>query len=187
MILRFVLAAALSLEGLPEEAPREGTVITVDLTRNTAYLFQDGQLLRSSSVASGSEKVLKRGTRFWLFRTPRGRHQVVRKIENPIWMKPDWAFIEEGKPIPPPDCPTRKVKGKLGKYALDLGDGILLHGTDDPKSIGKRVSHGCIRLPADMLKTVYNAADVGTSVYIFESGPPRRNDVHSDLDLLNAR
>lgn len=176
-----------ALEGLPSEAPRQGTVITVDVSTNQAYLFQDGELITKSGAATGMDKILKKGRRFWLFRTPRGRHQVLRKIEDPVWTKPDWAFVEEGKAVPPPDAASRKVRGKLGKYALDLGDGILIHGTDDPKSIGKRASHGCIRLPNDMLEKVYSAAKIGTDVYIFESvaAPEQQASAgRSDLDYL---
>ncbi|MEA2491806.1 MAG: hypothetical protein QOH21_3598 [Acidobacteriota bacterium] len=159
----------LEIEGLPNEAPRVGTVITVDLATNQAYLFEDGQLIRKSKAATGSDKILRQGRKVWWFRTPRGRHQVVRKITDPVWTKPDWAFVEEGKAIPPLGDPSRQQRGKLGKYALDLGEGILLHGTDDPKSIGRKASHGCIRLPNDMLAAVYQRAAVGTEVYLFES------------------
>jgi hypothetical protein len=158
-------------EGLPPEASREGTVITIDVSTNTAYLFQDGELVEKSLAATGSEKMLERGNDVWLFHTPRGKHKVLRKIVDPVWRKPDWAFIEAGERVPPSDSPKRNIKGKLGKYALDLGEGILIHGTDDPKSIGKKVSHGCVRLPAGMLTKVWKAASVGTEVYIFDSKP----------------
>ncbi|HKO58033.1 MAG TPA: L,D-transpeptidase [Thermoanaerobaculia bacterium] len=157
------------IEGLPEDAPKEGTVITIDVATNHAYLFQDGELVSKSAAATGSGKVLKKAGKTWLFHTPRGKMKVLRKLEDPVWRKPDWAFVEAGESVPAPDSPKRLVKGKLGKYALDLGDGILIHGTDDPNSIGKKVSHGCIRLPDGMLEKVYSAAKVGTDVYIFES------------------
>lgn len=156
-----------SIEGLPPEAPREGTVITIDTSSNTAYLFKDGQLISKAPAATGSNKRLRHGLTQWWFRTPKGRHVVQNKIVDPIWTKPDWAFVEEGKPIPSPDSPSRKVKGKMGKFALDLGEGILIHGTDDPSSIGKNASHGCIRLGNKTLKTFYQSADVGTEVHIF--------------------
>lgn len=175
------------VEGLPEEASLTGVVITVDVATNTAYLFRDGDLLSKSAAATGTEKLLKKGRRIWLFHTPRGHLRVLRKIEDPVWRKPDWAFIEEGDPIPPPDDPKRLIKGHLGKYALDLGDGIMIHGTDDRASIGKPASHGCIRLPNDMLTKVWNTAAVGTDVYIFESRPVQtavnRRERHSDLDF----
>jgi L,D-transpeptidase YbiS len=154
---------------LPPEASRSGTVITIDVSTNQAFLFRDGQLIRSSAAATGSDKVLRKGRKVWWFRTPRGRHQVVRKIVDPVWNKPDWAFVEEGKAIPPADSPLRQEKGTMGKYALDLGERVMIHGTNDPKSIGRRVSHGCIRLPNDMLRLLWKEADVGTEVYIFES------------------
>ena len=159
----------ITIEGLPPEAPRAGTVITVDVKKNQVYLFKDGELVKSSKAATGSEKTLVKGDDMWVFHTPRGHMKVLRKIDDPVWRKPDWAFIEAGERVPPKDSPKRLVKGKLGKYALDLGEGILIHGTDDIDSIGRSVSHGCIRLPDEMLEQVYGAARVGTDVFIFDS------------------
>jgi L,D-transpeptidase ErfK/SrfK len=172
----FLLVATLGLsvlanEGLPDDAPRAEFLITVDVSTNQLYVFREGQLVRTSKVATGSDKLLRKGGRIWWFRTPRGLHHVVERVRDPIWTKPDWAFLEEGKRIPPPDSPKRRVPGKLGKYALDLGGGILLHGTDDPKSIGQKASHGCIRLPDDAIAFLYREAKVGTPVYIFASQP----------------
>ena len=156
---------------LPDEAPADGVVITIDVSTNKAFLFRDGDLLAESPVATGSDKILRKGHRVWFFRTPRGRMEVVGKIVDPVWTKPDWAFIEEGKKVPPPDSPARRVRGTMGRYALDLGGGILIHGTDDPKSIGSKASHGCIRMPAKTLKQFYREAAIGTPVYIFDSNP----------------
>ena len=164
-----------AVEGLPPEAPNDGTVITIDVSTNTAYLFQDGQMVAKSPAATGTEKTLEHGEDMWQFHTPRGHLKVLRKIEDPVWRKPDWAFIEDGDPIPPPDSPKRLVKGHLGKYALDLGDGIMIHGTDDKRSIGRRASHGCVRLPNKMLSQLWQVAKVGTDVYIFDSQPPRNS------------
>ena len=171
-------------EGLPPEAPRMGTIVTIDISTNTAYLFRDGELVRKSSAATGSDKVLRKGRKVWWFRTPRGRHEVVRKIVDPVWTKPDWAFVEEGKTIPPPDSPLRKEKGTMGKYALDLGERVMIHGTNDPKSIGRRVSHGCIRLPNDMLSILWKEVPVGTPVFIYDSQPRYTAEKGlSDLDM----
>ena len=156
---------------LPDEAPSVGVVITIDVSANKAWLFRDGEVLAESRVATGSDKVLRNGHRIWFFRTPRGRLSVVDKIVDPIWTKPDWAFIEEGKRVPAPDAPSRRVRGTMGKYALDLGGGFLIHGTDDPKSIGTKASHGCIRLPAKSLKKFFHETPIGTPVYIFDSNP----------------
>jgi L,D-transpeptidase YbiS len=167
--------------GLPDEAPRTGVVITVDVSTNQAYLFQDGVLVVQSAAATGSGKEFVHGDDMWVFHTPRGHLKVKAKIKDPVWHKPDWAFLEAGERVPPADSPLRDVRGKLGKYALSLGDGILLHGTDDPKSIGKRVSHGCIRLPDLMIEKLYNTAQVGTDVFIFDSQKPVEKAPTSDL------
>lgn len=193
LVITFIAALGITAqesiasEGLPPEAPRIGTVITIDVSTNRAYLFKDGDLIRSSAAATGSDKILRKGNRVWWFRTPRGKHTVVRKIVDPVWTKPDWAFIEEGKPVPSPDSPKRKEKGTMGKYALDLGERVMIHGTNDPKSIGRRISHGCIRLPKDMLALLWKEAPVGTEVHIFESVPRLLADNGgrglNDLDL----
>ncbi|MDQ6799957.1 MAG: L,D-transpeptidase [Acidobacteriota bacterium] len=176
------------IEGLPQEAPREGVVITVDVSKNRAYLFRDGELIADGPAATGKETVLEHGEDMWLFHTPRGHLKVLRKIENPVWTKPDWAFIETGERVPPRDSPKRQVKNFLGKYALALGDGILIHGTTEKKSLGRPASHGCIRVPADLLANFWKNAQVGTDVYIFDSRPAQTAaagalpEHHSDLD-----
>ena len=173
---------------LPEEAPRVGVVISIDVSTNKAWLFRDGEVLAESRVATGSDKILRNGHRVWFFRTPRGRLSVVDKIVDPIWTKPDWAFIEEGKRVPPPDSPSRRVRGTMGKYALDLGGGFLIHGTDDPKSIGTKASHGCIRMPAKTLKKFFSETPVGTPVYIFDSNPqPLSMTGLNSLDMAGVR
>ncbi len=154
-------------EGLPADAPRDGILITVDTEENILYLFKDGQLVRKDKAATGMDKVLTKGKRTFVFRTPRGIMRVLGKIVDPIWTKPDWAFIEKGQTPPPWNSPKRKEKGTLGKYALDLGDGILIHGTNEPKSLGKKASHGCIRLGDEMVKLVYQHATIGTPVYVY--------------------
>ena len=180
-----VLLAQMDTEGLPPEAPRVGTIITIDVSTNQVYLFRDGELVRKSAAATGSDRVLRKGRRVWWFRTPRGRYTILRKITDPIWSKPDWAFIEEGKPVPPPDSPKRKERGTMGKYALDLGERVMIHGTNDPKSIGRRISHGCIRLPHGMLRTLWKEVEVGTEVFIYDSQPRYATGSGlSDLDLV---
>lgn len=182
-------AQAPAIEGLPDEAPRTGNVITIDVSTNRAYFFRDGELVKSSAAATGSDKVLRKGRKVWWFRTPRGRHTVVRKVKDPVWTKPDWAFVEEGRKVPPPDSPLRRERGTMGKYALDLGDRVMIHGTNDPKSIGRRVSHGCIRLPNDMLSLLWKEVAVGTEVYIFESRPREIAESKglNDLELTELR
>lgn len=69
--------------------------------------------------------------------------------------------------IPPAGTWNRRVPGELGSYALDLGNGYLLHGTPDQTSIGRAVTHGCIRLAEADIMWLYDNVPVGTPVYIY--------------------
>jgi hypothetical protein len=69
--------------------------------------------------------------------------------------------------IPPFGTTQRKYKGVLGTHRLVLGDGYALHGTDKPETIGRSVSHGCIRLRNEDIARLYEMVDVGTPIYIY--------------------
>ncbi len=69
--------------------------------------------------------------------------------------------------IPPFGTNQRKYKGVLGTHRLVLGDGYALHGTDNPESIGRSVSHGCVRLRNEDIARLYDMVEVGTPIYIY--------------------
>lgn len=69
--------------------------------------------------------------------------------------------------IPPYGVNQRRYKGVLGTRRLVLGDGYALHGTNVPESIGRSVSHGCVRLRNEDIEKLYEMVPVGTPVYIY--------------------
>ena len=69
--------------------------------------------------------------------------------------------------IPPVGSLNRKIQGELGKYKLDTGAGILLHGTPHQNSIGKATTHGCLRLRDEDIEWMYHYIPIGTKVYIY--------------------
>lgn len=69
--------------------------------------------------------------------------------------------------IPPFGTNQRKYKGVLGTHRLVLGDGYALHGTDKPETIGRSVSHGCVRLRNEDIALLHDMVEVGTPVYIY--------------------
>jgi hypothetical protein len=69
--------------------------------------------------------------------------------------------------IPPQGTKHRSIKGELGHYRLDLGEGDLLHGTPYTNSIGAAVTHGCVRLADDDIEGLYENVPIGTKVYIY--------------------
>jgi len=102
----------------------------------------------------------------WVFDTPRGELKVLRKVKDPVWVKPDWAFIEEGYE-PPKSMRDRIDDFSLGDYGLYMRDGYIIHGTIFKTLLGKRVTHGCIRLGDEDLEYVYRSVPSGARVFIY--------------------
>ena len=170
--IRTQKAIASEVEALRRKVGRRlgnETHIVVDTRANKLYLKKGLTLLWAAdcSVGKGGILVDKMTGRRWEFVTPHGKFEVRNKIEKPLWVKPDWAFVETGETIPPPEDPQRKVEGELGGYVLNLGDGYLIHGTKTEELLGRSVSHGCVRLGADNLKQLFESVPVGTPVYIY--------------------
>jgi hypothetical protein len=69
--------------------------------------------------------------------------------------------------VPPVGSKNRKIQGELGKYKLDTGGGILLHGTPHQNSIGTAATHGCLRLRDEDIEWLYQYVPVGTRIYIY--------------------
>ena len=143
--------------------------IVVDTARNRLYVKQQEKVVLDAIASTGSGVILDKpgeGNSQWVFDTPRGEFLVKTKLTNPTWIKPDWAFIEEGLAVPQ-NAAERAEQGVLGDYALGFGKGYFIHGTLYTRLLGKNVTHGCIRLNDSDLKGVYTLARVGTPIMIF--------------------
>lgn len=143
--------------------------LIVNTSDNHFYLYKGKQLIRDGICSTGKNERLVSEERNYehIFHTPFGVRKVLRKATNPVWTKPDWAYIEDGLPIPSPRDPSRVETGTLGKYKLEIGDGFMIHGTIYKRRMGMSVTHGCVRLLDDDLEAVYKAMEVGSKVYIY--------------------
>lgn len=148
--------------------PRQPYLI-IDTSEHLIYLKSGERLLHQGMCSTGSYIMLKSadGSEKWIFKTPRGMFRIQGKIEDPVWRMPDWAFVEEGLPVPEPDSHERFERGVLGDYALSLGDGYLIHGTLYQRFLGLPVTHGCVRLGDKELEIVYRTLRVGSKVFIY--------------------
>jgi hypothetical protein len=205
------------------ELPGDQPYLVVSIEDHRLWYKQGDRVLYETQVATGSGKVLSGSAgNQWKFETPRGRLVVQSKETDPVWVPPDWHFVElakkkglglvrlargqalpagpaqiavsgndvvrrlpdgteqpleagEGREIvangnvivPPFGTNQRKFAGVLGTHRLNLGDGYALHGTDKPETIGRSVSHGCIRLRNEDIETLYRMVPVGTPIYIY--------------------
>ncbi len=81
---------------------------------------------------------------------------------------PGTEIIFDGKIfIPPFGTPQREIPEVLGTHKIDLGDGYLIHGTNENQSIGRPVTHGCIRLRNRDVARLFEKVDTGTPVFVF--------------------
>jgi lipoprotein-anchoring transpeptidase ErfK/SrfK len=132
------------------EAP--GTVI-ID-TGNTAlyYVLGQGRAIRYG-VGVGREGFTWSGTQ-----------TITRKAEWPDWHPPAEMIARQ------PYLPRFMAGGPgnpLGARAMYLGSSVYrIHGTNDPSTIGKFVSSGCIRLTNEDVADLFSRVDVGTKVVV---------------------
>lgn len=122
-----------------------GVKVTIDLEQRLLTVVEDDDVVLQSAVAVGAPDAP----------TPTGLHYVTDLLETP------------------------SADNAYGPYAFGLsahsetysefggGDGqIGIHGTDDPTSIGRAVSHGCVRLPNDVITELASILPLGAPVQI---------------------
>ena len=154
------------------EAP--GTVV-ID-TGNTAlyYVLGQGRAIRYG-VGVGREGFTWSGTQ-----------TISRKAEWPDWHPPAEMIARQ------PYLPRFMAGGPgnpLGARAMYLGSSeYRIHGTNDPTTIGKFVSSGCIRLTNEDVADLFSRVDVGTRVVVLPKNAPhieaRANDTRT---VITAR
>lgn len=157
-----------TLEAKIKAVEPRGLYIMIDTAANRLVLKRGDKIVKEFTVSCGSGGLLEEpgGKRKWIFDTPRGEFAVQNKLVNPTWIKPDWAFIEEGEKIPS-DYNERIDNDSLGDFALGFGDGYFIHGTLYTRLLGRNVTHGCVRVGDKDLREVFQAAAVGTRIYIY--------------------
>lgn len=137
------------------DAGREGIVL--NLADQRLYRFEaDGASVWTAPLGIGDDG----------WRTPTGATSIIRKARNPTWYVP--KSVREDQPElpavvrPGPNNP-------LGAHALYLGwPSYLIHGTNKPDGVGRRVSHGCLRLYPEDIAWLHDNSPVGTPVRIVD-------------------
>jgi lipoprotein-anchoring transpeptidase ErfK/SrfK len=165
------------LDGAPVlDAPLVGAgqrYVVVHLAQNRVYVFDGDRAIWSAPAGTGTGFELANGDHEWKFSTPRGMMRVRRMEKDPLWEASDWHYVEKGLKPPPQNDPSRTMPGIMGSTAIYLGDGIAIHGTDQPQLVlnpdpdKRRVSHGCIRLTNENARELMHMVEVGTPVLIY--------------------
>lgn len=136
------------------DAPRRGIVI--NLAELRLYHFGPDGGIATMPIGIGSDGA----------ETPVGETVITRKRKKPTWWPPESIRAEQ------PDLPAVVPPGPdnpLGAYALDLGWPLyLIHGTNKPYGVGRRVSHGCIRMYPEDIDALFAQVRVGTPVRVVD-------------------
>lgn len=219
----------------------EQTII-VSTAENRLTVRRMGRAVFEAVCSTGKGTTLEIEGRKMVFDTPTGRFRIQSKEENPVWVPPDWHFVEQarkrklqvvrlnpdeaidadtGNPVrksssgvwswlglegsrgrvlqvrnntvvevapdgserelppgelikagnalvvPPQGTRQRRVEKVLGHYRLNIGNGYGIHGTQETRSLGRNVSHGCVRLSDADIARLYGMAKVGDPVIIY--------------------
>lgn len=112
--------------------------IVIRLNQFRLFLYKDHQLFKSYPIGIGKVAT----------RTPQGTYHIISKVPYP-------NTYPGGKLTP------------FGTYWLGLSRPHYgIHGTNRPSSIGKRVSHGCIRMYNKDVNELAYRVPIGTTVII---------------------
>lgn len=156
---------------MPDLGGAEPDGIVINLADMRLYFFEKpGAAPRSFPIGIGRAGL----------RTPTGVTKVVRKRENPSW-RPTVRMRREDPELPEvvpagPDNP-------LGTRAMYLGwPEYLIHGTNKPWGVGRRVSSGCVRLYPEDVETLFEMVKVGTKVTVVDQ-PIKLGWIGGDLYL----
>ena len=120
--------------------------ILVDKSQNILLLKDNEEIVKSYIVSTGKNNC-----------TPVGTFKIVNKLPNPTWFK-------AGAVVPPES--DQNVLGTRW-MGFDLA-GYGIHGTTEPKELGKQVTQGCVRLSNSDVEELYSIVPVGTEVTIIE-------------------
>ena len=134
------------------EAPREGLVLNIPEMRLYYYLPDSRVMTFPLGVGREGQN------------TPAGEYRIGQKRTNPVWYVPKsiQAEMEHPRKMVPPG-----PNNPLGRYWMRLSHTTYgIHGTNNPWAIGRRVTHGCIRLYPEDIAFLYPRVPKDTPVRV---------------------
>ncbi len=118
-------------------------LLVVDKKRFTADFFLDGRFIKRYPCATGAPTT----------ETPAGHYTVFSLVKEPPWTAPDGRIYKYGEP--------GHLIGPRWMALKGMGtNGLGVHGTVDPNSMGKKISNGCVRLLNNDVIELYGFASI---------------------------
>jgi len=130
-----------------------GSIIVMTADKRLYYLLGDDMAYEFPIAVGKTSK-----ERFY------GTYPITRKAKWPSW-RPTPSMLVENPALP--EVVKGGKRNPLGARALYLGNSpFRIHGTNNPSSIGKAASHGCIRMHNKDVKELYNIVAKWDMVYV---------------------
>jgi lipoprotein-anchoring transpeptidase ErfK/SrfK len=130
-----------------------GSIVVLTNQRTLLYVLGDGRALRYP-VGVG------RAGKAW-----HGTASIDTMLIRPDWSPP--RDIRRAEPNLPRVIPGGSPANPMGEAVLGLNRGnYAIHGTNSPGSVGRFVSHGCIRMYNRDILDLYRRVGLGTRVYV---------------------
>ena len=124
-----------------DDSPAQRRVV-VSIPDRKLALIENGRVVKIYPTAVGAASSP----------TPSGTYKIAQRVANPTWYGPD-KVVGPGKDNP------------VGTRWLGLSrKGYGIHGTNNPRSIGKRASHGCVRMRNSDVEDLFGRVAVGDVV-----------------------
>jgi lipoprotein-anchoring transpeptidase ErfK/SrfK len=157
------LAIALFAFGFVPESSAQQTRVIINLSQQTAYLLENGQVAFVSPIASGKEG----------WGTPTGSFRIINKDVG--HRSADFGLVVDGygRIVNPNATPGSYVPRGCHyepapmPYYMQFGKYLGMHGGYLP---GYPASHGCVRMPSDLAAEFFSRVHMGTPVEVIGSG-----------------
>jgi lipoprotein-anchoring transpeptidase ErfK/SrfK len=110
-----------------DEAQDTAQTIIVSTAENRVYVRSNHRTVFKAVCSTGKHATLIDGGRTLVFRTPIGKFQVRSKEENPVWIPPDWHYVElarkSGRKVVRLN-PGQSIDADTGAAARQTGGGV---------------------------------------------------------------
>lgn len=151
-VLAVALALIFGVGATPSiaEEPIQASKLVINIPSRTLWVYSGDKIVRYFPVGVGRPG----------FMTPLGQFKVIRKVVDPGWEHP---YKAQGAVRIPPGAMNPLGTRWIG-FHQDKGGEYGMHGTDNPGSVGRFSSHGCVRMKTPDAEKLFEMVDVGTPV-----------------------
>ncbi|MGB9455832.1 MAG: L,D-transpeptidase [Bryobacteraceae bacterium] len=142
-------------EALAQDKRQPARRIIISIPDHKLAVMEAGRVLRIFPTAVGAAKSP----------SPAGAYKIIDRIPDPTW-------YTKGRIVPP------GKSNPLGTRWLGLSvKGYGIHGTNNPASIGRNASHGCIRMRNHDVEQLFEMVSVGDAVELYDEATPETGQI----------